>query len=85
MKDPFDNRPDAYALLKCPETCTRAKAQRSYTAQLLRRTASQRDLQAARELLVHSTDGLCTTYSGTTYSRSRCLPTYRSNSIAEEL
>ena len=54
MKDPFDNRPDAYALLKCPETCTRAEAQRSYTAQLLRRTASQRDLQAARELLVHS-------------------------------
>lgn len=54
MKDPFDSRPDAYALLNCSESCTRADAQRNYTSQLVRRTAPQRDLQAARELLVRA-------------------------------
>jgi hypothetical protein len=53
MKDPFDDRLDAYALLNCSETCTRADAQRNYTQQLVRRAAPQRDLQAAREILVH--------------------------------
>ena len=54
MKDPFDNRPDVYALLNCPESCTRADVQRAYTAQIVRRAAPQRDLQAARELLVRT-------------------------------
>src|SRR5260221_14750664 len=53
MRDPLDDRPDPYALLNCSETCTRADAQRNYTAQLVRRAAPQRDLQAAREILVH--------------------------------
>jgi hypothetical protein len=54
MKDPLDNRPDAYLLLNCTENCARADAQRNYTAQLVRRAAPQRDLQRARELLVRS-------------------------------
>lgn len=54
MKDPLDDRLDPYALLDCSETCTRAEAQRSYTAQLIRRAASQADLQAAREILVRA-------------------------------
>jgi hypothetical protein len=54
MKDPFDDRPDAYALLDCSETCTRAEAQRNYTRQLVGRAAPQRDLQAAREVLVRA-------------------------------
>jgi hypothetical protein len=53
LKDPLDDRLDPYNLLNCAETCTRADAQRNYTAQLVRRAAPQRDLQAAREILVH--------------------------------
>ncbi len=53
MKDPLDDRIDPYLALNCAESCTRADAQRNYTAQLVRRAAPQRDLQAAREILVH--------------------------------
>ena len=58
MKDPFDNRPDIYALLNCSEDCTRADAQRGYTGQLVKRAAPQRDLQSARELLVRANQRL---------------------------
>jgi len=53
LKDPLDDRIDPYILLSCSEVCTRADAQRNYTQQLVRRAAPQRDLQAAREILVH--------------------------------
>jgi hypothetical protein len=58
MKDPLDDRPDAYALLDCSENCTRAVAQRNYTMQLVRRAVPQRDLQAAREVLVRANQRL---------------------------
>src|SRR5690242_12427596 len=54
MRDPLDNRPDAYALLECAEDCKAAEARRKYTSQLARRAAGQNELQAAREILTRN-------------------------------
>src|ERR1051326_5270184 len=54
MRDPMDNRPDAYALLDCEEDCKGNEARRKYTSQLAARAAGQSDLQAAREILTRN-------------------------------
>lgn len=55
MRDPLDNRIDAYETLKLTEESTRIEVQRSYTSALIRRSSPHKDLMAAREVLAQTT------------------------------
>lgn len=54
MKDPLDNRPDAYLLLNCSEDCKPADARHNYAARLSSHIGDPDELLAARDIITNS-------------------------------
>lgn len=54
MRDPWDNRIDAYETLGLTEESTRQQVHQKYTSLLIRRTIPQKELVEARELLART-------------------------------
>ena len=54
MRDPWDNRIDAYETLGLSEESTRAQIHQRYTSLLIQRTVPPKDLLESREMLARS-------------------------------